>query len=383
VTDAERSARALIDRAAYGICRETLDGRFLEVNPALVTLLGYESADALLAVDIASTVYRDPADRAALIADVLAARLTESAELRWRTRTDTPITVRITMQAARTQGATGQSDGTVQWLESIIEPITERLRREELMRRTERLSSVSKLVAGFAHELNNPLAAISGFAKLIDASMLSPEDQDALTVIHSEAMRAGRIVQDLVTFSRRPDIETRPLVDVADLVQTAVAAERPLIVALGITLDIGIEPGLPPVAAQSAQLEQVVRHLVGNARQAIARALTPVAELPARPLTGRLPVRRSPDPPTITVRLRGSASTVVLEVSDNGPGIPLELQPRIWDPFWTTRDTQDALGLGLSVAHAIVVGYGGTIEVDGTEGYGARFTVTLPASNGR
>ena len=377
-TDAEGRARALIDRAGYGICRETLDGRFLDVNPALVALLGYESADALLAVDIASAIYRDPADRAALIADALAGRLTESVELPWRTRTDTPITVRVTMQVARTEG-----DAAVQWLESIIEPITERLRREELMRRTERLSSVSKLVAGFAHELNNPLAAISGFAKLIDASMLSPEDQDALTVIHSEAMRAGRIVQDLVTFSRRPDIETRPLVDVSDVVQTAVAAERPLIAALGITLDIGIEPGLRPVAAQSAQLEQVVRHLLGNARHAIARALTPVAELPARPLTGRLPVRRSPDPPTITVRLRGTASTVVLEVIDNGPGIPLELQPRIWDPFWTTRDTQDALGLGLSVAHAIVVAYDGTIEVDGTEGYGARFTITLPASNGR
>jgi signal transduction histidine kinase len=126
------------------------------------------------------------------------------------------------------------------------------------------------------------------------------------------------------------------------------------------------------------QLEQVVRHLLCNARQAMARALTPVAELPARPLTGRLPTRRSPEPPTIDVTLRGTASTVVLEVHDNGPGIPVEQQPRIWDPFWTTRDTQDALGLGLSVAHAIVVGYDGTIEVDGTEGYGTRFTVTLP-----
>jgi signal transduction histidine kinase len=126
------------------------------------------------------------------------------------------------------------------------------------------------------------------------------------------------------------------------------------------------------------QLEQVVRHLIGNARQAMARALTPVAELPARPLTGRLATRRSPDPPTVDVILRGTTSTVVLEVHDNGPGIPLEQQPRVWDPFWTTRDTQDALGLGLSVAHAIIVGYDGTIEVDGTEGYGTRFIVTLP-----
>jgi PAS domain S-box-containing protein len=366
VPEVDGSARALIDRAAYGICRETLEGRFVDVNPALVTMLGYESPDALLAVDVGADIYRDPADRAALIADAVAGRLGESADAEWRTRDGTPITVRLSMQVVR------DAEGNVQCVESIVEPITERLRREELMRRSERLASVAKLVAGFAHELNNPLAAISGFAKLIDASMLSAEDRDALVVIHAEAMRAGRIVQDLVTFSRRPDI-----------VRTAVAAERPAIAALGVALEMVVEAGLPPVPGQRAQLEQVVRHLIGNARHAMARALTPVAELPARPITGRLPERRSTEPPCISVRLRGTPSSVVLEVSDNGPGIPLELQPRIWDPFWTTRDSQDALGLGLSVAHAIVTGYDGTIEVAGAEGYGARFTVTLPAANGR
>jgi two-component system, NtrC family, sensor histidine kinase HydH len=373
VTDAD----GLIARASYGICRETVDGRFLDVNPALVSFLGYESADALLAVDISTAIYRDPAERAALVADVIAKRVTESADMRWRTCTGTPITVRIAMQAARDE--TGQ----VLWLESIIEPMTERQRREELVRRSERLASVGKLVSGFAHELNNPLAAISGFAKLIDARMLSPEDQDALGVIHSEAMRAGRIVQDLVTFSRRPDQEVRGPVDMAAVVRVAVAAEQPAIAALGVALHVTIEPSLPAVAAQAAQLEHVVRHLLGNARQAMARALTPVSELPARPLTGRLPVRHSPEPPEIRVTVRAQPSVVVLDVSDNGPGIPVDQQPRIWDPFWTTRDAQDALGLGLSVAHAIVIGYDGTIEVEGTEGYGTQFTVTLPAMEDR
>jgi two-component system, cell cycle sensor histidine kinase and response regulator CckA len=376
VTDAEArepSARALIARALYGICRETVEGRFLDANPALVALLGYESPEALLAVDIAAAIYRDPPERAALVADVLAGRLTESADMRWRTCAGTPITVRISMQAAR-----DSTTGEVLWLESIIEPITERQRREELLRRSERLASVGKLVSGFAHELNNPLAAISGFAKLIDARMLSAEDQDALGVIHAEAMRAGRIVQDLVTFSRRPEQDVRGPVDVAAVVRTAVAAEQPAIAALGVALHLAIEPSLPAVAGQAPQLEHVVRQLLGNARQAMARALTPVSALPARPLTGRLPARHSPEPPAIHVAVRTRPSSVVLEVSDNGPGIPVDQQPRIWDPFWTTRDSQDALGLGLSVAHAIVTGYDGTIEVDGTEGYGTRFTVTLP-----
>jgi PAS domain S-box-containing protein len=374
VIDGDASARAFIARAAYGICRETPDGRFLDVNPALVAILGYDSADDLMTVDIATAIYRDPAERAALVADAVAGRLAESADVRWRTRSGAPITVRIAMQPVRN----GDGSSTVQWLESIVEPITERERREELVRRSERLASVGKLVAGFAHELNNPLAAISGFAKLIDARSLTAEDKDALAVIHAEAMRAGRIVQDLVTFSRRPDLETRGPVDMADVVHAAVAAETAAIAALGVALNVTIAQGLRPVAAQAVQLEQVVRHLIGNARQAMARALTPVAELPARPLTGRLATRRSPDPPTVDVILRGTTSTVVLEVHDNGPGIPLEQQPRVWDPFWTTRDTQDALGLGLSVAHAIIVGYDGTIEVDGTEGYGTRFIVTLP-----
>jgi PAS domain S-box-containing protein len=374
VIDGDASARALIARAAYGICRETTDGRFLDVNPALVAILGYDSADALMTVDIATAIYRDPAERAALVADAIAGRLTESADVRWRTRSGAPITVRIAMQPVRN----GDGNSTVQWLESIVEPITERERREELVRRSERLASVGKLVAGFAHELNNPLAAISGFAKLIDARSLTVEDKDALAVIHAEAMRAGRIVQDLVTFSRRPDLEMRGPVDMADVVRAAVAAEAASIAALGVALNVSIAQDLLPVAAQAVQLEQVVRHLIGNARQAMARALTPVAELPARPLTGRLATRRSSDPPTIDVMLRGTTSTVILEVHDNGPGIPIEQQPRVWDPFWTTRDTQDALGLGLSVAHAIIVGYDGTIEVDGTEGYGTRFIVTLP-----
>lgn len=372
--EAERSNRAFIDRAAYGICRTTVAGRFLDVNPALVAMLGYESADALLAADIATEIYRDPADRSALVADVTDGRFPGWAELRWRKRDHTPITVRLTVQAVR-------ADDGVCYLEEIIENITEQSRREEIVRRNERLASLAKMLAGVAHELNNPLAAIGGFAQLLlqQTWPLPETERAAIQTIQAESVRAGRIVKDLLSFARRPDRERLEPVEVNEVVRYVIDAQRSPIDAAGIRMVLDLAPDLPRTLGQSSQIEQAVLHLVVNARQALEQAIEGSSGRPSRRLTDRLTERFATDPPTITIRTAADNSHLVLEVRDNGPGIRDDHRARIWDPFWTTKDEGQGTGLGLSVVHGIVTGFGGTVDVTSAVGLGTRFTLRLPA----
>jgi signal transduction histidine kinase len=374
VPEAERSDRGLIDRAAYGICRTTLAGRFLDVNPALVAMLGYDSADALLTVDIPTEIYRDPADRATLVADAFAGRFSGWAELRWRKRDRTPIIVRLSARAVHP----GRDDC---YLEEIVENISEHARREEIIRRNERLASLAKMLAGVAHELNNPLAAIGGFAQLLlqQTWPLPESERTAVQTIQHESIRAGRIVKDLLSFARRPDRERLEPVEVNEVVRYVLDTQRSPIEGAGIRTVLDLAPDLPPTLGQSSQIEQAVLHLVVNARQALEQLMSGATGRPSRRLSDRLSERLALDPPTITIRTASENGNLVLEVRDNGPGIRDDHRARIWDPFWTTKDEGQGTGLGLSVVHGIVTGFGGTVDVESEVGLGTRFTLRLPA----
>ena len=366
----EARYRSLIHRAAYGIFRATLDGRFLEVNPALLRTLAYPDESSLVAAPAGSMFY-DPGDGARLLDQAGRCDLPGWAEVKWRRCDGAPVLIRLTMQVVR------DAAGTAIALEGMTEDVTDRARQEELLRRSERMASLGHTLAGVAHELNNPLAAIGGFAQLMLRQPLDDEDRIALETINHEAQRAGRIVRDLLAFSRREEHERRERVDVNEVVRYIADAQRYQIETLGIKRDIALASGLPPVLAQASQLEQVVLNLVVNARQAL--------ELTMDDRIGAQRSGRDGPPPTISVRTAidrtvSAAGAVLLEVADNGPGIPPEHRARIWDPFWTTKDEGQGTGLGLAVVHSIVESYGGTIDVETDVGRGTRFLVRLPAA---
>lgn len=365
--ESEARYRSLIQRAAYGIFRASLTGQFVDVNPALVTMLGYDSADALLAVDMARDIFYEPSDELRIIRDAVEGRVTGWTEVKWRRRDGAPVLVRLTMQVVR------DGDGVPVAVEGITEDISERARREELLRRSERMASLGHMLAGVAHELNNPLAAVCGFAQLLLKQPLEPDERAAIETMNHEALRAAKIVRDLLTFSRRQQFERRELVDLNEVVRYIVDAQRYQIDTRGITFRMELATSLPRVLAQASQLEQVVLNLVVNGRQALEKVIDETSAQEASRGDSMRPL-------LLTVRTGRGEGVVTLEVRDTGSGIREEHRARIWDPFWTTKEEGEGTGLGLSVVHGIVAGYGGTIDVETELGTGTRFIVTLPAA---
>src|SRR5688500_18431006 len=361
----EERYRSLFQRAAHGIFRTTPDVSVVDVNPALVKMLCYESEDELLSLNMSTAVYRDAAEQASVVARLAAGDLRDWAEVRWRMKDGTPISVRLAMHAVY------DDEGALENYEGIAEDITERRRRDELLRRSERMASLGTTLAGVAHELNNPLAAIGGFAQLmLRESTASEEDRSALQTIHHESNRAAKIVRDLLTFARREEGEQRERVDLNDVIGYLMATQRYAMETRGIEREVQLAPSLPAVYAERTQIEQVALNLLVNARQALEGMIDAPAELGAGPRQRQ---------PRIGVRTWSEGRRVMLEISDNGPGIAPEMRSRIWDPFFTTKPEGEGTGLGLAMVHGIVTGYDGTIELDTEVGAGTRFVISLPA----
>ncbi len=219
-----------------------------------------------------------------------------------------------------------------------------------------KLAAVGQLVSGVAHEINNPLAVIVGQAQLLGRRLADPEQAQRAERIRASAMQAARIVRELQLFVRpRPrEIAT---VDVAEVVGRVLALREDALRVNGITLECDVSPDLPGVRGDASQLEQVVMNLVLNAEQALAACRE-----------GR-----------ITVALRAAHGRVRLTVADTGPGIPPDVLPRIFEPFFSTKAVGQGTGLGLSICYSIVESHGGRLTADSRPGLGATFVVDLPA----
>ena len=249
----------------------------------------------------------------------------------------------------------------------LLADVTDHERREAALRHSERLASLGTLLATAAHELNNPLAAISGFSQLLLGSPHPDETREALGMIHHEATRAARTVRDLLGFSRARQMEQRVPVDINSVVAQLVATRRYALETRGIACEMDLGPSLPPVTGERSQLEQLILALVINAEQVLER------------LADAAPGRAVTQPLRLAIRTWFSDGRVHLAVMDSGPGIPPDDLPSIWDPFWTTKPEGEGTGLGLAIAHGIVESHGGTIDVTSSDGAGTMFVVSLPA----
>jgi PAS domain S-box-containing protein len=351
----EERFRLLAQRTPLGIFRWDPDGRFVEVNPALVRMLGYTNELELYTLADERDPFVDAVERERLKLQLAHGPL-DCVAARWRRKDSTPITVRLTARAIH------DGSGRLVGYEGFAEDVSDRLRQQELLRRTERMASLGATLAGVAHELNNPLAAILGFAQLLLKKEPENECRVALETIGHEAARASKIVRDLLSLARKREVERRVRVSLNDIVRYIVRTRSYALETHGITCLTSFDPDLPAVCADAGQLEQVVLNLLNNAEQAIGTV---------REEGGH-----------ILISTRAVDGYVVLAVDDDGPGVPENMRGQIWDAFWTSRTAGSGTGLGLAIVRDIVVDHGGEIEVDRATGHlrGARFIVRLPAA---
>ena len=230
---------------------------------------------------------------------------------------------------------------------------------EQGARRAEKLAALGTLAAGLAHELNNPIGIVCSRIEVMlleaEATGLPEALRSDLKVLHRNAERVARIAQGLLSFSR-PSPGTRAAVDLSGVVRETLLLAGQQGRHGGVTLTVDCDDALPPIEGDGNALEQVLLNLLTNAGAAL-------------PAGGEIAIatRRHPDRPGF----------VQLTVADTGCGIPLEILPRIFDPFFSTKSA--GTGLGLSISHGIVREHGGTIDVESAPGRGTRFTITLPA----
>ena len=355
LAESEARYERLVHRVGVGVFRAAACGRLTEVNPALVRMLGYSAESELRGSAIVTDLFSDQADWERLRLRLVRGPL-ERASVQCKRKDGTCLTLRLSLRAATDE------EGQVTWFDGIVDDPTERLRQQELMRRTERMACLGATLAGVAHELNNPLAAILGFAQLLLKKDLDDETRMALETIDHESSRAGKIVRDLLTLARKREVERRVRVNLNEVVSYIVGTRRYALETHGIECLMSLDPHLSPVVGDRAQIEQVILNLVNNAEQAVRSA---------NEHGGR-----------VRIETRAEGSYSVIEVEDDGPGIPDESRERIWDPFWTTKATETGTGLGLTVVRDIVASHGGEIDVrppaDGAA-RGARFVVRVPA----
>ena len=220
----------------------------------------------------------------------------------------------------------------------------------------EKLSAVGELASGVAHEINNPLTTILGQAQLLlGRSDVPLPVRERVEMMADEASRAARIVQNLLLFARHYPPERRPCA-ISDQVDRVVTLKRYQLDRDKIRVVTEFTP-CPPVWADENKIQQVLLNLVQNARHALLRQ------------TGDR---------VLILRVRPRADRVVIEVVDNGPGIPPEVLPRIFDPFFTTKPPGEGSGLGLSVSYGIVGQHGGRLYAENRPEGGAAFVVELP-----
>ena len=241
--------------------------------------------------------------------------------------------------------------------------------REQLVQK-EKLAAVGQLVSGVAHELNNPLQGVLGYAELMLAAKPPSLDTEELRAIRDNANRAAGIVRNLLTFAGRTE-SARGWQQMNRIVRDAVATREPHLIGAGIDLKLEIADRLPLVYVDHKRLEDVIVKLIDNAEAAIASRRGGVSLSAMVPAGVRGEI-------VISTRLEGEPDRIMVDVADNGSGLKEEDLTRVFDPFFTTRETGQGTGLGLSVCYGIVREHGGHIAARNRPNGGAEFTVELP-----
>jgi signal transduction histidine kinase/ActR/RegA family two-component response regulator len=240
----------------------------------------------------------------------------------------------------------------------VVARTAELSRAQETLIHSEKLTAVGQLVAGVAHELNNPLTVVLGNAGLLRERIVDPELRRRLDTVVAAADSSRKIVQNLLAFARKKTPE-RSAMDLNEVVQRTIGLRAYHLRSEKIRVDADLDPAIPKVWADVQQIQQVILNLLVNAEQAIEES-------------------RKGD--RITFWSRKAGERVALIIEDNGPGMPPEVRSRVFEPFFTTKEVGRGTGLGLSICYGIIGEHDGTIRVESEPGRYTRFVIELPPS---
>lgn len=327
-------------------------------NQAALRLLGFDRVEDIIGANPLDLIHPDERDRISriIMENGFGRGLDEIREFRAITRDGRQIWVSAI-------GTRIEYEGKMADLISARE-ITERKRMEEERQKMEeqlrlasRLATVGELAAGVGHELNNPIAAIQGFAQFLTARKdLDESVRKDLDTIYRESQRAAKITQNLLSFARRHEPE-KHLISLNEALEKTMELRAHTMKLNNIELVVELAPDLPKTLADFHQMQQVFINIINNAEQAMVEAHG----------KGRL-----------IVKTRKSGNMIQISFADNGPGISEENIQRIFDPFFTTKEVGKGTGLGLSICYGLVEAHGGRIYARSKLGQGATFVVEIP-----
>lgn len=358
----EREYRSLVEHAIYGIYRSSPGGKFLSVNPALAEILGYDSEEELLQLDMTTDLYVDPGERERLIEEYRTSGVVSGVEVQWKRRDSDLITVRLSGRPVF------DDRGALECFEMIVEDVTGQRILEAQLRQAQKMEAVGQLTGGIAHDFNNILTAVLSNAELI-AAELDPGQGDLrkdVDEIRIAARRGAQMIKKLMAFSRRE----RLVIEMLDLAQLCRDMTHMLERLLPEHIQLQfIAEDTDVVRADRGAVEQILMNLATNARDA----------MPAGGIL-RIEVRRA----WVDQSFRamhgwgkpGSYACVI--VSDTGMGMDEQTRRRIFEPFFTTKPAEQGTGLGMAMVYGLVKQHEGFISVYSEQHNGTTMRVYFP-----
>lgn len=342
IAESQRLVRA-VESSGDGILITDQRGRVAFANEALVRMLGYEAED--IVGHQASELAIGPTDWVESVSDSVKSR-------GWRGEATGHRKDGSEFPALLDATLIRDDDGTVKGAVAIVRDVTEEKKLQEQLHRVDRLAAIGEMGAGIAHEVNNALAVIFAHTKLTDASD-NEQLRAALATVDEQSQRIAEIVRGVLGFAR-PLAPRRTPVDLVEITRKTLDMIAPDVARRHGRVESEFDTDLPRVLADAQQVQQILLNLFKNALQ-------------ATPEDCELKLR---------VEVRGQGDQLVVRVTDNGPGIDGDVQQRIFDPFFSTKE--EGSGLGLSVSYAIAQAHGGDLRVESEVGAGSTFTLALP-----
>jgi PAS domain S-box-containing protein len=357
----EEQYRALVELAPYGIYSTAQDGRFLMVNSALVRMLGYETAEEVLKLDIATQVYQDPAEQDCILQQALAGPA-PPFETTWKRKDGSTISVRLATRLIY------DNQHRLLQTETFVEDVTGQRALKKQLQTAQKMDAIGQLAGGVAHDFNNLLMIMRSRAELMftDRSVSRETNEQAQEIIRATRRAAG-LTRQLLAFSRRQIME--PVVLNLNAVLEDLGHMLPNLIGKHIETRIVTAPDLCRVKVDRGQVEQVVMNLAINAREAMPNGGCLVIETSNLELesdhSARYPVMKT-------------GRYVQLSVTDTGVGMDKETLAHVFEPFFTTKEQGQGTGLGLAMVYGIVQQSGGHISVYSAPGAGSSFKIFLP-----
>lgn len=365
--ESERRYQQLVEELPVGVFRSSAeyDGGFIMVNPAFIKMLGYRSAEELIAKSV-KHIYRDPQMREIILAMLSREGTIKGMELEFIKSDGRPLVALVTAHLV------GDNQGKQQYVEGILEDITERNNLEKQMRQAQKMEAIGTLAGGIAHDFNNILASIFGFTEA--ARMRYGKGQSVekyFGEILGAGLRARSLIKQMLTFCRQTEVK-REAICIGPIIKETIKFLRASLPAMiEIKRSFTVEDGM--VWADPTHIHQILMNLCTNSAHAM-REKGGVLEI------GLAEVSVDGDSDTRD-RLK-PGRYLKISVIDNGHGISPEIQERIFEPFFTTKTRGEGTGMGLAVIHGLISDMGGAITVSSGLEQGAAFHVFLPKLEG-